>query len=210
VSELPDLPEGDDPPAATAVAERLASLLPAEDRDEAHGLLMERVLPSAVAPFEGHPRLRRVVEMIYGDLGETLLAADPEDRLSALEAAADEGDIRSLAAHAQSLAVARYLSEHPDAAGQAGAFLDGDAETWRSRGVEAIAQEAASTREALEAWAERAKDGRPDLFETRRMDYVHAKMAVGSANTGGFGTAAGPLSDFLASVGEEPDRLDIH
>ena len=47
MSELPDLPEGDDPPAATAVAERLASLLPAEDRDEAHGLLMERVLPTA-------------------------------------------------------------------------------------------------------------------------------------------------------------------
>jgi hypothetical protein len=210
VSELPDLPEGDDPPAATAVAERLASLLPAEDRDEAHGLLMERVLPTAVAPFEGHPRLRRVVEMIYGDLGETLLAADPEDRLSALEGAADEGDIRSLAAHAQSLAVARYLSEHPDAAGQAGAFLDADAERWRERGADAIAQEAQTTADALEAWFERVKEERPDLAETRRSDYLHARMALGSARTGGFGTVAGPLSDFLASVGAEADRLDIH
>ena len=96
---------------------------------------MERVLPTRSPAVEGHPRLRRVVEMIYGDLGETLLAADPEDRLSALEGAADEGDIRSLAAHAQSLAVARYLSEHPDAAGQAGAFLDADAErVARARG----------------------------------------------------------------------------
>ena len=53
MSELPDLPEGDDPPGRDAVAERLASLLPAEDRDEAHGLLMERVLPTAIAASRG-------------------------------------------------------------------------------------------------------------------------------------------------------------
>jgi hypothetical protein len=210
VSDLPDLPEGDEPPAATALAERLASLVPAEDRDEAHGLLMERVLPGAVAPFEGHPRFRRVVEMVYGDLGETLLAAEPEDRLSALEAAADEGDIRSLAAHAQSLAVARYLAEHPDAAGQAGAFLDADAEQWRERGADAIAKEAQSTADALDAWSARVEEERPALLQTRGSDVRHARMALGSARTGAFGTAAGPLSDFLAAVGAETDRLDVH
>ena len=210
MSDLPDLPEGDDPPAATAVAERLASLLPADDRDEAHGLLMERVLPTAVAPYEGHPRMRRVVELVYSDLGETLLAADPEDRLSALERAADEGEIRALAAHAQSLAVARYLGEHPDAAGQAGAFLDADAETWRTRGADAIAQEAQTTAESLEAWSERVGEERPELFQTRGSDVRHARMSLGSARTGAFGTSAGPLSDFLSSVGAKTDRLDVH
>jgi hypothetical protein len=203
VSELPDLPEN---PTAEALAERLASLLPGEDRDEAHALLMERVLPSAVAPYAGHPRLGRIVEMVYGDLGETLLAADPEDRLPALERAADEGDIRALGAHAQSLAVARYLAEHPDAAGQAGAFLDADAETWRERGADAIAAEAETTLEALEAWTERVDEA---LRQTRGSDVRNARMALGSARSGGFGTAAGPLSDFLAAVGEQPDRLDI-
>jgi hypothetical protein len=207
VSDLPELPADVTP---EALAERLASLLPAEDRDEGHGLLMERVLPSAVAPYEGHPRLGRIVEMIYGDLGETLLAAEPEDRLVALEAAADEGDIRSLGAHAQSLAVARYLTEHPDAAGQAGAFLDTDAEQWRERGADAIAQEAETTVEALEAWSERVGSERPELLQTRGSDVRHARMALGSARTGAFGTAAGPLSDFLASVGAQTDRLDIH
>jgi hypothetical protein len=210
VSELPDLPAGDDPPAPAAVAERLASLLPAGDRDEAHELLMTRILPSAAAAFEGLPRPRRAVELIYGDLGEQLLAAEPEDRLAALEAAADEGDIRSLAAHAQALAVARYLSEHPDAAGQAAAFLNADAEQWRARGADAIAQEAWTTADALEAWSERVREERPDLFETRRTDYLQARMALGSARTGAFGTVAGPLSDFLARVGAEADRLDVH
>ena len=102
--------------------------------------------------------------------------------------------------------MARYLSEHPDAAGAAGAFLNADAETWRARGAEAIAQEAERTAESLEAWSEHAGE---ELRQTRNSDYLHAKLALGSARTGAFGTAAGPLSDFLSSVGEEPDRLNI-
>jgi hypothetical protein len=204
VTELPDLPADVTP---EALAERLASLLPADDRDEAHALLMERVLPSAVAPYEGHPRLGRIVEMVYGDLGATLLAAEPEDRLPALERAADEGDVRAIGAHAQSLAVARYLAEHPDAAGRAGAFLDADAETWRERGADAIAAEAETTLDALEAWTERVDE---PLRQTRGAEVKHARMALGSARSGGFGTAAGPLSDFLASVGAETERLDLH
>ena len=210
MSALPELPAGDDAPPPAAVAERLASLLPPPDREQAHALLMQRILPSAVAGLEGHPRFRRAVELIYGDLGEQLLAAEPEDRLDALEAAADEGDIRALAAHAQALAVARYLSEHPDAAGRAGEFLNADAEQWRDRGADAIAQEASTTEDALEAWSERVGDEHPKLLETRRTDCVHARMALGSARTGAFGTVAGPLSDFLAQVGAEADRLDIH
>lgn len=210
MSDLPDLPEGDAPPSPAVLAEQLASLFPAADRDQAHELLAERVLPSAFTGLQGHPQPRRVAEMIYGDLGEQLLAAEPEDRLAALEAAADEGDIRSLAAHAQALAVARYLSDNPDAVDRAGPFLDGDADAWRVRGAEAIAQEADTARDALESWAERVRDERPSLFETRRTDYLHAKLALGSAGSGSFGTAAGALQDFLARMGEAPDRLDIH
>ena len=35
--------------------------------------------------------------------------------------------------------------------------------------------------EALEQWAEDAREAHPELFETRRTDYLHAKMALGSA-----------------------------
>ena len=106
--------------------------------------------------------------------------------------------LRSLAAHAQSLAVARYLADHPDAADRAGAFLDAEAEAWRSRGADAIAAEAAKSLDALEDQS------------VRGPDYLHAKMALGSAQTGAFGTAAGPLYDFLKLMGAAGDRLDIH
>ena len=39
---------------------------------------------------------------------------------------------------------------------------------------------------------------------------MHAGAGAWSARTGAFGTVAGPLSDFLAQVGAEADRLDIH
>ena len=92
---------------------------------------------------------------------------------------ADESEIRSLAARAQALAVARYLSDDPNAVGRAGPFLDAEAEAWRGRGADAIAQEASEALDALEEWAERVRDERPELFETRRTDYLHAKLALG-------------------------------
>jgi hypothetical protein len=208
VSDLPALPGGDEPPSVAALAERLASLVPAGGRDEAHTALAERILPAALAGLPDHPRPRRLAEVVYEDLGERLQGSD--DPASEVELMADEAEIRALAAHAQSLAVARYLSDDPNAAARAGAFLDADAEQWRSRGAAAIAADAASTLEALEAWAEHARAEHPDLFETRRLDYVHAKLALGSAATGAFGTAAGPLYDFLQLMGTARDRLDIH
>jgi hypothetical protein len=119
----------------------------------------------------------------------------------------DTDDIRELAAHAQSLAVARYLSDDPNAVGRAGAFLDADAEAWRSRGADEIAAEAERVRDELEDWAATAE---AEVFETRRTDYLHAKLALGSAASGSFGTASGPLYDFLKRMGTARDRLDIH
>ena len=203
MSALPDLPGGDEPPSVSALAERLASLVPG---DTAYGVLAERILPAALSGLADHPRPRRLAEVVYEDLGARLAASD--DPATEVERMAVEADIRSLAAHAQSLAVARYVSDDPNAASRAGAFLDADAEQWRGRGDEAIATEAEATREALEAWAERARE--EDVFEAHRIDYVHAKLALGSASTGAFGTAAGPLYDFLQLVGTARERLDIH
>jgi hypothetical protein len=208
VSELPALPDGDEPPGIDALAHRLASLIPVADREPARALLAEQVLPSALSGLAEHPRPRRLAEVVYEDIGERLLNA--EDRFAEVEAVADESEIRLLAARAQSLAVARYLSDDPNAVGRAGPFLDAEADAWRSRGADAIAQQASEALDALERWAERVRDERPDLFETRRLDYLHAQLALGSARTGSFGTAAGPLYDFLERMGTARDRLDIH
>jgi hypothetical protein len=210
MSEIPALPDGDEPPPVDALADRLASLIPAGDREQARTLLADRVLPSALAGLSEHPRPRRLAEVVYEDLGERLVSAEPQNRLAEVELVTDEAEIRSLAARAQSLAVARYLSDDPNAVGRAGPFLDADAEAWRARGADAIAQDASATLDALEEWAERVREEHPDVFETRRTDYLHAKLALGSARTGSFGTAAGPLYDFLELMGTARDRLDIH
>jgi hypothetical protein len=208
MSDLPALPDGDEPPGVDALADRLASLVPSEDRESARALLAQRVLPSALSGLADHPRPRRLAEVVYEDIGERLLNA--EDRFTEVEIVADESEIRSLAARAQALAVARYLSDDPNAVGRAGPFLDAEVEEWRGRGADAIAQEASEALDALEEWAERVQDERPELFETRRTDYLHAKLALGSARTGSFGTAAGSLYDFLQRMGTARDRLDIH
>jgi hypothetical protein len=51
---------------------------------------------------------------------------------------------------------------------------------------------------------------RPDLYETRRMDYLNAMLALQSARSGSFRTATGALHDFLSDVGTPGERLDIH
>jgi hypothetical protein len=210
VSELPELPGGDEPPSVDALADRLASLVGKEDHEAARTLLADRILPSALSGLSEHPRPRRLAEVVYEDLGERLTNAEPDDRMAEVERLADEAEIRSLAARAQALAVARYLSDDPNAVDRAGPFLDAEAEAWRERGAEAIAEEASSTLDALEEWAEHTREEHPELFETRRTDYLHAKLALGSARTGTFGTAAGPLYDFLDLMGTARDRLDIH
>jgi hypothetical protein len=210
VSELPELPGGDEPPSVDALAERLASLVGKEDHEQARTLLADRILPIALSGLSEHPRPRRLAEVVYEDLGERLAGADPGDRMAEVERLADEAEIRALSAKAQSLAVARYLSDDPNAVDRAGPFLDAEADAWRGRGAEAIAEEASTTLDALEQWAEDAREAHPELFETRRTDYLHAKMALGSARTGTFGTAAGPLYDFLEMMGTARDRLDIH
>ena len=189
MSELPALPGGEAPPSVDALAERLATLF--DDHEAARDALVG-IVAAGLSGLDDHPRPRRLAEVVYEDLGERLLNAD--DRWGELEAM----QLGSLAAHAQSLAVARYLADHPDGEDRAGAFLDAEAAAWRERGAEAIAAEAAKTLEALEDQS------------VRGPDYLHAKMALGSALTGAFGTSAGPLHDYLKLMGAAGDRLDIH
>jgi hypothetical protein len=65
------------------------------------------------------------------------------------------------------------------------------------------------TKEALEAWAERVAGARPELYETRRMDRVHANMALGSARTGPSAPRPGRSTTSSRRLGAAGDRLDI-
>ena len=119
-----------------------------------------------------------------------------------------EEQIDVLSSGALSLAVARYLHDHPEAAQKVNsAWIDDEVERWRARGADDIGDEATHRLEVLEPWVEEAQREDPELFETRRLDSVHARMALQSARSGAFGTAAGPLADFLTEAGEQPDTL---
>ena len=210
MTDVPPMPAGDAVPSFEELADRLASALPDGDRDEGRALLAESILPAALSGLADHPKPRRLAEVVYEDLAERLAAAAPEERLDALGEAADVAEIRLLSSRAQSLAVARYLSDDPNAVPRAGIWLDGDADHWRQRPVEEIAAEATRLLDQLESWRERIGEERPQLAETRHMEYMNAKLALQSARSGSFGTAAGPLHDFLSDVGTPGERLDIH
>ncbi len=210
MTNVPPLPAGEVVPSFQELAERLASAVPDGDRETARSLLAERILPSALGGLAEHPRPRRLTEVVYEDLGERLAAAAPDERLDILHEAAEVSEIRALAASALGLAVARYLNEDPNAVPRAGVWLDAEADRWRQRPRDDIAAEAERRLVELEAWKERVQEQRPALYETRRMDAVNATLALQSARSGSFGTASGPLLDFLSEVGTPGQRLDIH
>lgn len=119
--------------------------------------------------------------------------------------------IRALSRGALALAVARYVSEHPEARERAHPiWIDTGVEAWSGRDAEAIAREAARRLEELDAWERDAPRQDPELWEEHRLDALHARLNLQSAGSGAFGTAAGPLADFLRAVGAAPDRLDLH
>jgi hypothetical protein len=121
-----------------------------------------------------------------------------------------EQDIDALAAGSLSLAVARYLHDHSRARWKVNrVWIDDEVKRWRKQGTDEIAHEATARLERLEQWEQAAPDEEPELYETRRIDAVHAKLNLQSARSGQFGTAAGPLADFLRNAGASVDTLQL-
>jgi hypothetical protein len=119
-----------------------------------------------------------------------------------------EDQIRALSAGSLSLAVSRYLHDRPEARERVRPeWLDTGVEAWRGRPAAAIEREAAHRLEVLDAWE---RDAGPALRESWRLDALHARLNLGSARSGAFGTAAGPLADFLRRAGDEPRTLRLH
>jgi hypothetical protein len=70
---------------------------------------------------------------------------------------AAEEQIDALASGAQSLSVARYLHDHPDARDKVNAaWIDDEVERWAARGPDEIGAEATHRLEVLEQWFDEA------------------------------------------------------
>ena len=121
-----------------------------------------------------------------------------------------EAQIRALSQGALPLAIARYLREHPEARKRVPkVWLDDEVETWSARPVEDIAAEARHRLEVLDGWREEASDDDPDLLDSWRTEALYTRMNLQAAASGAFGTASGPLVDFLTRVGAPPRSLDL-
>ena len=166
------------------------------------------IVAAKIAGMATHPRARRVAEVGYDEVAETLREAHPEDRLEALQRSALASRAQQFGRSALSLAVARYLKDHPAAEQHVEDWLDDSVDLWRTKSVSEIRTEATRLLDSLESWQAQQQD--PQIWEEQCITYAHAKLALQSARSGAFGTAAGSLRDFLTAAGARPQSLDIH
>lgn len=119
-----------------------------------------------------------------------------------------EDQIRTLATGALGLAVARYLHDNPDAVARVNPeWLNTGVDAWRTRPAHEIEAEAEHRLGVLDAWQDEAD---PALRETWRVEALHTRLNLLAARSGAFGTAAGPLADFLRRAGAPPRTLHLH
>ena len=198
MSGVPGFPLGVGTPAPEKLADRLARALPDADRD-AGRRLGERL-------FAGKDS-RRAAQSAYAEAAEALDPRLPESdsrgfrRWSPSPGSAPRPGTRSASASRATSPTIR-----PSRSGQP--WVTDEVSDWRDRGAEAIAAEAGRRLAELEDWRRGAED--TSVWETRRVDYNHARWTLQSARTGVFGSAAGPFADFLRQVGEPIDELDVH
>jgi hypothetical protein len=208
--QIPPLPPGDRPPALQEMADLLSQSLPQSQRAEGRALLLERILSSRLSGLAEHPKPRRLAEIVYEGLADELREADEKERLAVLRAVALRAEAEALAADALSLAIARYLKDHPEAADAAADWKTATVERCREKPLKEL-QEAATKRLArLDELEAQIEAGQPGLWELLRLAFLHARMNLQSARSGSFGTASGSLYSFLSKLGVPVDNFDIH
>jgi hypothetical protein len=204
--EVPELQNAEQVRSYEALADLLASAVPASSRTEARELLTSQLLPNLIGDL-ADPRVPP--KAAYQQIGSLLSKTPPEERLAALRRAAAHAEMREQSMSAVSLAIARYAKEHPAARAQAEAWADPAMPAFQAMSIEQISQEAARRLAQLSRWQQRARQN-PELWEPDRVSYLQTELSLQSARTGNYGTAAGGLYDFLGSVGATVDELDEH
>lgn len=208
--QIPPLPPGDRLPAPQEMADLLSQSLPLSQRAEGRAILLERILPSKLSELAEHPKPRRLVEIVYEDLADELREADEGVRLAVIRAAALSAEADALAADSLSLAIARYLKDHPEAAHAAAGWKTATVQRWMEKPLYEL-QDAATKRLArLEELEVQIKSEHLGIWESLRLAFLHARLNLQSSRSGSFGTASGSLYSFLFALGVPVDNFDIH
>jgi hypothetical protein len=192
------------------MADLLSQSLPQSQRAEGRALLLERILPSKLGGLAEHPKPQRLAEIVYEGLADELREADEKQRLAVLRAAALRAEADALADDSLSLVIARYLTDHPEAADAAADWKTATVERWRQNPLKEL-QDAATERLArLDELEAQIKSEHPGLRESLRLAFLHARLNLQSARSGSFATASGSLYSFLSKLGVAVDNFDIH
>jgi hypothetical protein len=209
---VPSFPQGDQVPPIARMAELLASAVPQADRARAEKLLTEHILPAQLADLASHPQPLKLARAVYQRLAAELDETPADQRMAALEDRVQRTRFQRLDRHALSLAIARYLLDHPDAAqsGKLDTWINPTVSTWRARSRDELTAEAEATLEQVQRLQDEIAASTPALWNQLRASFLRTRMALGSARTGSFETAAGPLADFLRAAGETPAPMDFH
>ena len=208
--QIPPLPPGDSPPSPQEIADLLSESLPESERAAGRALLLEQILPAKLSGLAEHPQPRGLAEVIYEDLADELRQADEGQRLAVLGAAALRAEVEALAADSLSLAIARYLIDHPTATYAAADWKTTTVECWMKKPLKELQDEATRRLASLDELERQIKSECPDLWEPLRVEFVHTKLNLQSARSGSFDTTSGSLYGFLSALGVAVDNFDIH
>ena len=197
---VPPFRPGDTLPSVDEVANLLASAIPEADRKTARKLLIERILPIKLAGLRSHQRPQRLMSVVYKDLARTLSGRPPNMRLHVLQAAALEAEIIGIGREAQNLAIARYLTVHPETvdSDRIDPWLKLEVDKLRTGPPEILATRVQAALTQLDGWQQRAKAEYPVECERHRDKFVHIHQTLTAARSGRFdGVTGGTFQEFL-------------
>lgn len=204
MTDFAPLPPPPDVPTAAQLGAAIAAGIPEAQRTRATELLGQ-ILPWQLRGIATFPRPRRLAEVVYENLIDQLRPIEADKRVDALETIACRTTGELLLGDGMGLAIARWRLDHPGKA--VPAPWDDMSARWVGRTAAQLGTEADTRLAEVDRLA---RDRTGDCREAMRPSLLHARMALGSARTGSFATAAGSMVDFLRAVGESPQILDVH
>lgn len=146
------------------------------------------------------------VESVYESLAR-LRYVLPSQRHQALLC---DAEMRELDRESFTLAIARYMKEHPEVTDIPIRWLDFDSiSKWLAMSTAELKGEALRRLEQLERWDKFAKANHPDVWETYRIRYINVWLNLQSANSGLFPSAMGNMAIFLDAVGASYDEIHL-
>lgn len=192
-------------PEPHEMADKLVLGIVEEEREEAHELLVENILPVKLAAIEHHPRPQRLTAVVYRELARLLSGKPPNMRLHALRLRAFEVFILYMVREGLNLAIARFVLDNSDLdASSLGHWRSQQVAELQALSTADIADIAERALDSVEQWKTSITDSYPAEWSKHKDTYRQVRCALQSAATGDFERASGPLLEFLQQCGRAP------